>query len=99
MSEDELAQLRSEIRALGRRVEHLEEELHQLRQPIPEDDIFLLAGTTGATPVTGDIEIMQFFKNQITTDGDVSGLTPYKTIHGNAATVMADSWYQGGTAT
>lgn len=62
-------------------------------------DIFLLAGTTGATPVTGDIEIMQFFKNQITTDGNVSGLTPYKTIQGNAATVMADSWYQGGTAT
>ena len=62
-------------------------------------DIFLLAATTGATPVTGDVEIMQFFKNQITTDGDVSGLTPYKTIQGNAATVMADSWYQGGTAT
>ena len=62
-------------------------------------DIFLLAASTGATPVTGDVEIMQFFKNQITTDGNVSGLTPYKTIQGNAATVMADSWYQGGTAT
>ena len=62
-------------------------------------DIFLLASSSGATPVTGDVEIMQFFKNQITTDGNVSGLTPYKTIQGNAAAVMADSWYQGGTAT
>lgn len=62
-------------------------------------DIFLLASSSGATPVTGDVEIMQFFKNQITTDGNVSGLTPYKTIQGNAAVVMADSWYQGGTAT
>lgn len=62
-------------------------------------DIFLLASSSGLTPVTGDIEIVQFFKNQITTDGSVSGLTPYKTIQGNAAAVMADSWYQGGTAT
>lgn len=62
-------------------------------------DIFLLASSSGLTPVTGDVEIMEFFKNQITTDGVVSGLTPYKTIQGNAAAVMADSWYQGGTAT
>lgn len=62
-------------------------------------DIYLLASASGATPVTGDVEIMQFFKNQITTDGNVSGLTPYKTIQGNAAAVMADSWYQGGAAT
>ena len=48
MNEDELAQLRSEIRALGRRVEHLEGELQKLREPIPEDDIFLLAAAVAA---------------------------------------------------
>jgi methylmalonyl-CoA carboxyltransferase large subunit len=48
MSEDELAQLRSEIRALGRRVEHLEGQVQALREPIPEDDIFLLAAAVAA---------------------------------------------------
>jgi methylmalonyl-CoA carboxyltransferase large subunit len=48
MSEADLEQLRSEIRALGRRVEHLEEELSKLREPIPEDDIFLLAAAVAA---------------------------------------------------
>ena len=43
-----MEQLRSEIRALGRRVEHLEDELQKLRQPIPEDDIFLLAAAVAA---------------------------------------------------
>ena len=49
MSEDELAQLRSEIRALGRRVEHLEGQVQALRAPIPEDDIFLLAAAVAAS--------------------------------------------------
>ncbi|MBT9584127.1 hypothetical protein IV102_12370 [bacterium] len=48
MNEDELAQMRSDIRALGRRVEHLEGELQKLREPIPEDDIFLLAAAVAA---------------------------------------------------
>ncbi len=48
MNEEELAQMRSEIRALGRRVEHLEGELQKLREPIPEDDIFLLAAAVAA---------------------------------------------------
>lgn len=48
MSDDELAQIRSEIRALGHRVELLEGELARLRQPIPEDDLFVLAAAVAA---------------------------------------------------
>lgn len=48
MSDDELAQMRSEIRALGHRVELLEGELARLRQPIPEDDLFVLAAAVAA---------------------------------------------------
>lgn len=48
MNESDLEQMRSEIRALGRRVEHLEEELSKLREPIPEEDIFLLAAAVAA---------------------------------------------------
>lgn len=48
MNQDDLAQMRSEIRALGRRVERLEGELQKLREPIPEDDIFLLAAAVAA---------------------------------------------------
>jgi|JI10StandDraft_1071094.scaffolds.fasta_scaffold797839_2 methylmalonyl-CoA carboxyltransferase large subunit len=48
MTDDDLAQMRSEIRALGHRVELLEGELAKLRQPIPEDDIFVLAAAVAA---------------------------------------------------
>ena len=48
MSEDDLALMRSEIRALAHRVELLEGEVRQLRQPIPEDDIFVLAAAVAA---------------------------------------------------
>lgn len=45
---DEVQQLRAEVRALGRRLEALEQEVRQLRQPIPEDDLFLLAAAVAA---------------------------------------------------
>lgn len=48
MTDEDLAQMRSEIRALAHRVELLEGELHQLRQPIPEDDLFVLAAAVAA---------------------------------------------------
>ncbi|MBS2038923.1 hypothetical protein JST97_28330 [bacterium] len=48
MSEEDLALMRSEIRALAHRVELLEGEVRQLRQPIPEDDIFVLAAAVAA---------------------------------------------------
>ena len=48
MSDDDLAQMRAEIRALGHRVELLENELAGLRQPIPEDDLFVLAAAVAA---------------------------------------------------
>ena len=48
MSEDELDQMRSEIRALGHRVELLEGELRAMREPIPEDDVFVLAAAVAA---------------------------------------------------
>ena len=48
MTEEDLAQMRSEIRALAHRVELLEGEMRQLRQPIPEDDLFVLAAAVAA---------------------------------------------------
>lgn len=45
---EELGQLRAEVRALTRRLESLEEEVRQLRPPIPEDDLFLLAAAVAA---------------------------------------------------
>lgn len=46
--EDELQLLRAEVHALARRLERLEEEVRGLRQPIPEDDLFLLAAAVAA---------------------------------------------------
>lgn len=48
MTDEDLAQMRSEIRALAHRVELLEGEMRQLRQPIPEDDLFVLAAAVAA---------------------------------------------------
>ena len=48
MTEDDLLQMRSQIRALAHRVELLEGEVRQLRQPIPEDDLFVLAAAVAA---------------------------------------------------
>jgi len=47
-SEDTPEELRAEIRALGRRLEHLEGELQKMRTPIPEDDLYVLAAAVAA---------------------------------------------------
>lgn len=48
MTDEDLALMRSEIRALAHRVDLLEGEIRHLRQPIPEDDIFILAAAVAA---------------------------------------------------
>ncbi|MFN8608649.1 MAG: hypothetical protein U0931_14025 [Vulcanimicrobiota bacterium] len=48
MNEADLELLRSQIRALAHRVELLEGEVRELRQPISEDDIFVLAAAVAA---------------------------------------------------
>ena len=48
MTDDDLAEMRSQIRALAHRVELLEGEVRHLRQPIPEDDLFVLAAAVAA---------------------------------------------------
>jgi len=58
-------------------------------------DIFMLANVSGATKLAGQVARVAYYKNQTTLDGDVSGLTPYKVIAGNAATVNADAWKLG----
>lgn len=45
---EEIEELKAEIRALGRRLEHLESAVQRLRPPIPEDDLFLLAAAVAA---------------------------------------------------
>ena len=45
---EEIGQLRAELRAITRRLESLEEEVRQLRPPLPEDDLFLLAAAVAA---------------------------------------------------
>jgi methylmalonyl-CoA carboxyltransferase large subunit len=48
MTDEDLALLSSQIRALTHRVELLEGEMRELRQPIPEDDLFVLAAAVAA---------------------------------------------------
>lgn len=62
-------------------------------------NLYFLADNTGGNELVGDVAALQFFRDQHITTPDVSGLTPYKTISGAAATVNLDAWKLGTDAT
>ena len=45
---DTLQELQAEVRALSQRLQRLEREVQSLRQPIPEEDLYILAAAVAA---------------------------------------------------
>jgi methylmalonyl-CoA carboxyltransferase large subunit len=45
---DTLLELQAEVRALSQRLQRLEREVQGLRQPIPEEDLYILAAAVAA---------------------------------------------------